>query len=123
MLLSAEQFSQILSTLRSDAIFGRDSEHRTAPRVGLRMKATITCRTASGSNVRRNVSIRDISIRGIGLVASVPMEPAGYFVIVFRGHAESISVLYRVVRCSVTTDKQYLVGARFDRYLGPNAKN
>ena len=71
----------------------------------------------------RKVSIRDISLKGIGLVASEPLEIGGYFVIVFRGSIESISVLYKVVRCAATSDKQYLVGARFDRYLGENAKN
>ncbi len=121
MALSAEQFSAILDTLRSDAKCGRDCEQRVDPRVGLRVKATVTCLQDTGKAVHRPVWIRDISVGGLGLVASQRIEKGGHFVIVFEGGNDKITVVYRVARCEEAAKNQYIIGARFDRCVKANS--
>ena len=120
MSLSAEQFSAILDTLRSDVMCGRDCEQRVVPRVGLRVRATVTCRQGTGKAVQRQVWIRDISVGGLGLVASERIEKGSHFVIVFEGGHDKITIVYRVTRCGEAAKNQYIIGARFDRCIQAN---
>ncbi len=116
MALSAEQFSAILDHLRSDATCGRDSEERVAPRVGLRVRATVTCWKADHKTVSGKVWIRDISVGGIGLLIHDLIEKGSLFVIVFEGGNGNITVVYRVVRCQEAGKNQYIVGGLFEKF-------
>ena len=123
MALSAEQFSAILDHLRSDATGGRDSEHRVAPRVGLRVQATVTYWQTDHKTVSRKVWIRDISVGGIGLVTHDLIEKGSLFVIVFEGGEGKVTVVYRVVRCQEAGKSQYIVGGLFEKFGESRAKS
>src|SRR4051812_43569372 len=98
MALSADQFKQILASLKSDTPDRSLSEKRTAPRVGLRTK--ITLYMDADPTRPTDVWVRDLSASGIGFVNGYPMEADREFLIRFptRGH-HALSVVYTVMHC------------------------
>jgi len=117
MQLSAERFEQIVTSLKSDAICGRNSEQRSAPRVGLRVRVRIALRDAKGVVARRTVWVRNVSTSGIGIVDTEPIKVGTHFVVYFEGRGDSMAVLYSAVRCLASSGGVYSIGAKFERYL------
>lgn len=124
MRLSAEQYEQIVAALRSDQGRKRQSDKRTAPRVGLRMQLRIIPCIPTKTPQKHLLRIRDISVSGIGLIHTEPMLPGTFFLAGFqRANGESLLVLYRVVRCMYLGHRQYTVGATFERLITPEMLN
>ena len=125
MRLTAEQYEQIVTSLRSDSTRTRHHEKRHSPRVGLRMQVTvIPCVTGQPAK-QYEMWVRDLSTNGIGLIGSEPARVGSYFLAVFkRATNETLTVLYRVVNCRQQTDRQYSIGAKLDRVIdaGPAAE-
>ena len=114
MALSADQFKQIVDSLRSDTSDRGASERRAAPRVGLRTKVTIFM---DGDESRpTGVWVRDLSANGIGFVHGRPIEQNRELLIKLpmRGN-HWLSVIYRVMHCKDLSKNLYFVGARLDR--------
>jgi hypothetical protein len=123
MNLSAEQFEHIIAALRSDAICGRNAEQRAAPRVGMRMQVSVALLNNGAAITRHQVRVRDISITGIGLLASEEIQIGTYFAVHFAGRDDGVTVLYQVVRSQAVGEKMYQVGASFVQYLNAAGKN
>ena len=114
MSLSADQFTQIVASLKSDAPDKGSFEKRSAPRVGLRTKITIYM---DGDPTRgMDVWIRDLSANGIGFVHGHPLEANREFLIKFpmRGN-HSLAVVYSVMHCKDLSKSLFFIGARMDR--------
>src|SRR5260221_5039039 len=113
MQLTADQFNDILSSLRSDALAGR----RGAPRVGLRIQVTIIpC--AEHDVVEQVVWLRDLSVSGMGFVHSRPFPPGSFLVAKFqRDSGESIAVLVEVMRTKKLGPTSYEIGTRIERMI------
>ena len=121
MRLTAEQFEQIVTSLRSDAAHGQH-EKRRSPRVGLRMQVTVVPCVAGQPVKQQEMKIRDVSADGIGLIGTEPAKVGDYFLAVFRrATKETLTVLYRVVNCRQHTDRQYAIGAKLDRVVAATA--
>jgi hypothetical protein len=114
MALSADQFKQIVASLKSDAPDRGTYEKRAAPRVGLRTKVTIYM---DGDPTRpTDVWVRDLSANGIGFVHGRPIEQNREFLIKFPMCGNHwLSVVYSVMHCKDLSKNLYFVGARLDR--------
>jgi hypothetical protein len=123
MVLSAEKFEIILASLRSDAVCGRNQEKRNNPRVGVRMHVNIAFRRADDVMTTCTMRVRDISLKGIGLLGSTEIPEGTFFAIQLSGRAERVAVVYRVVRCQPIGSDMFQVGASFEQYIGSEAKN
>src|SRR5437764_4137704 len=123
MVLSADKFELILASLRSDAVCGRNQEKRNDPRVGVRMHVNVAFRGAGDVMTCATMRVRDISIKGIGLLGSTHNPLGTFFAIHLSGRGQRIAVVYRVVRCQPIGSDMYQVGAAFEKYIGPEAKN
>jgi len=113
MQLTADQFNDILTSLRSDALAGR----RSAPRVGLRIQVTIIpC--ADAAVVEQTAWLRDLSVSGMGFVHSRPFPPGSFLVVKFqRTSGETIAVLVEVMRTKKLGPTSYEVGTRIERMI------
>lgn len=123
MKLTAEQFEQIVASLRSDAGPGGGPQKRRAPRVGLRAVVTVVpvggrLPTGGLPPAARQARVRELSADGIGLVHPGPLSPGSSFVAVLpRGTGEVLGAVYRVTRCDRRGDRDFGVGARLVRMV------
>jgi hypothetical protein len=117
--LPAEQFKEIIRSLRSDGQGRRSLEKRTGPRVGLR--ARLSLRIHRAGVLSKNsilVWLRDLSVEGIGLVHSQPLEDGDEFLAEFPlRNQQNLNVLYRVVHCKMLSKNLFCIGARLVRML------
>jgi hypothetical protein len=117
--LPAEQFKEIIRSLRSDGQGRRSLEKRTGPRVGLRARLTI--RRHRGGVLSKNsilVWLRDLSVEGIGLVHSQVLDDGEEFIAEFPlRNQQNLNVLYRVVHCKMLSKNLFCIGARLVRML------
>lgn len=117
MQLSAEQFEQIVASLRNNAGSSlRLHERRTSARAGLRARVTLV--PCSAAPQPRLVWLRDLAAGGISFVCPEPLD-AGSFVVVSmpREDGSLFNLLYVVVRCRRAGAAQYLCGARLERVV------
>jgi hypothetical protein len=120
MPLSAEQFKQIIESLRSDSPTRSGFEKRTAPRVGLRTKLMIY----PNCDQSRPLSawLRDLSATGIGIVDSRPLETGSEFLVLFPLRGKwSLSAYYTVMHCEDLARNLYFIGARLERIVEDSA--
>src|SRR5215207_7538318 len=97
MRLTAEQFEQILASLKSDTSRPRSQDKRSSPRVGVRMQATIIPCLPGEDAKPHVVWVRDLSVHGIGLVHNDSLPVGSYFLALFQRKAgERLTVLYTV---------------------------
>jgi hypothetical protein len=122
--LTAQLYKQILASLRSDSSSSRTTEKRGQGRVGLRCSVDII---PSVPNAKRiNVWVRDISLRGIGIVSPVNLPEGTLFIAQLPSERESpLVVTYRVVHCHRINSDLYSVGciletAAFESSENPN---
>jgi hypothetical protein len=118
MKLSAEMFKQIIASLKSDRSSSRGHEKRSEGRVGLRCSADVIPSLFGDKGARAiTVWVRDISVNGIGLVASTLLERNAEFVLPFihDGH-NPLSVRYKVRYVKKISRDLYSIGASFERF-------
>ena len=118
MTLQAEQYEQIIAGLRSERNRARGCEHRSSPRVGMRMKVSvIPCRTGVRARMHE-VWLRDISATGVAFVFPEAMAVGAYAVIVLpRAGGSTLNMLFAVTRCHRLSSGQFCVGAKLNRVI------
>lgn len=116
MALSAEQFKEIIESLRSDSPANGSFEKRASPRVGLRTKLTIY---PSGDTQKGfAVWVRDLSATGIGIVHSEPLQSGMEFLVRFPLRAtEHLSAYYTVMHCRMISRNLWFTGARLKQIV------
>ena len=115
MRLSAEQFTDIIASLKSDGLGGR----RNSPRVGMRLQVPIIPCLDDAKQVKEQVVwLKDLSITGMCFVHGKGMPIGSFFVARFaREKDEPLAVLLEVVRCKKLGATSYEVGAKIDRVI------
>ena len=118
MKMTAEQFEQIVSRLRSDNNAGRQHEKRMSPRVGVRVQATMIPSTPGHKASQHLVWIRDLSQHGICLLHSAALPRGSHFIVAFkRRTGESLTAVYQVAHCQKQSSHQFAIGAKLDRVM------
>jgi hypothetical protein len=118
MKLTAEQFEQILASLKSDSSRPRQQDKRSSPRVGIRMQVTIVPCLQGVPVTPHLVWVRDVSAHGMGLIHHEPLPIGSYFLALFqRKGGERLTVLYKVASCSRLSTQQTLIGGQIDRVI------
>jgi hypothetical protein len=114
--LTAQLYKQILASLKSDPP-NRSTNKRAQGRVGLRCSVQIT--PVSFGDTGANpfvVWVRDISMKGIGIVTSMPMSENSTFVAHFSRDPEPpLAVNYKVIYCRRLSSDLYSVGAALEQ--------
>jgi PilZ domain len=66
--------------------------------------------------------IRDLSSTGVGLFSSAPFEPGTSLILRLQSRVDcrSVSLVARVVHCSLHYSGQWIVGCRLDQKLPPD---
>jgi hypothetical protein len=115
MRLSAEQFTDIISSLKSDTAGGR----RNSPRVGMRLQVPIIPCLDNAAHVKEQVVwLKDLSVTGMCFVHGTGMPVGSFFVARFaREKDEPLAVLLEVVRCKKLGANSYEVGSKIDRVI------
>ncbi len=97
MELTAGLFEQVLRTLRADATLREQRQH---PRVGLRVRAEVHPLISPAPPEPLQVWVRDLSLQGIGLIASVPLPVGLTFELRLKDRdSAALVVRFRVLRC------------------------
>jgi hypothetical protein len=113
MQLTSDQFHEIISSLRSDALAGR----RGAPRVGLRLQVSIIPCTQTHAQ-EETVWLRDLSVTGMGFVHSRHLPVGSFLVIKFqRDGSDSIAILVEVTRSKQVGASSFEIGTRIERLV------
>jgi hypothetical protein len=97
---------------------GLPDDRRREPRSPIRRRIVIERLGApEGEETCVDVRLIDCSPRGLGFIATFPMEPGESFIarLSFRGLT---LVLYTVRHCRPTAPGKWLIGAEFDGYTG-----
>ncbi len=117
--LSAELFSEIVTSLKSDSRTSRSKEHRTEGRVGLRSNLDlILCAYGDTGEQRATVWVRDVSIKGMGFVCSTRIAEGVNFIAQFTRESQPpVSILYEVRYCGRIAHGLFGVGARLERVM------
>lgn len=115
MRLTAQQFTEIMASLKSDEAGGR----RGAPRVGMRLQVpVIPCLDDPKLIKEQVVWLKDLSVSGMCFVHAAGMSIGSFFVARFaRERDEPLAVLLEVVRCKKLGPTSYEVGAKIDRVI------
>ncbi len=117
--LTADMLNDIVSNLKSDNGGARGQDKRTQGRVGLRGALDVVpCTFSKVSNKPISVWVRDISVSGIGLLASSRFEEGLEFIARFvREGRPPLCILYKVRYCRRVSSDLMSVGASFDRVM------
>src|SRR5215469_6015612 len=122
MVLSSQQFAEVVNYLRSRAGLSLGSEKRRTTRMELRAKIVVAPVIDGRCPRRVNVLTRDISIEGIGLLTAVAIKDNHQFVAFLpRSDSTTVFVLTRVLHCAVVADGLFSLGCQFDKVLTPQA--
>jgi hypothetical protein len=119
MHLSAEQYKEIIKSLKSHGWERHNSEQRIRPRVGLRSQLAIRPRSSGVASPRAlQVWLRNLSRSGIGIVHSQGLDEGTEFVAEFPGYNHrNLSVLYSVAHCKPLSKALFGIGAKFKGLL------
>lgn len=120
MILTADRYEQIISTLRSDDPSVRGSEKRLSPRVGLRMQIVLLPKSQGPRTIanRLTVWLRNLSAAGIGFIHPKPIAKGSRLIACLpRDREDFLTILYQVIHCTRVVDGQYHIGARLEQIL------
>lgn len=118
MNLTADQFQDIISTLRSDSGSPRNAEKRASPRVGLRARICISPMFEGGLPRWITAWVRDLSSDGMGLTQNEPLHAGTRFLVRFpRRGLRPLEVIYVVAHCRALAKQIFSVGARLERVV------
>jgi hypothetical protein len=116
--LTAEWFSQIIATLKSDTHQTKGHEKRTEGRVGLRCQLDLIPKQGDVIGKPITVWVRDISVNGIGLVSSKPVETGIELIASFARHGmPPLAVVYKVRYARRLSGDLYSVGANLKKVV------
>lgn len=118
MHLSTQHFAEVVDALRMGAVTTAAHERRQVTRIEVQCPLQIAQYANGGSADERDVLTRDISIGGIGLMQSIPMEASEQIVVRLpRREKPPMFVLAQVAYCHRLAEGIYGIGARFGRLL------
>ena len=118
MVLTAQQYAEIVNYLRNRLGPGAGSEKRRTTRMELRSRIICTPITDGMPGQRFSVLTRDISMDGIGLLTAIPIKQGQQFIAMLpRNDAETVFVLCDVMHCGVLADGLFSLGCRFLKLL------
>ena len=119
MSLSAEQFREIVRSLKSDGVGVRSSEKRAGPRVGLRCRLSIRhFKNGRADETPTMVWLRDLSAAGIGVVHSQYLEEGQAFIAEFPlRNSRCLGVMYKVVHTKTISKNLHSIGAMLERVM------
>jgi hypothetical protein len=107
--LTAQLYQEILASLRSDSPQSRTTEKRAQGRVGLRCSVDIIPATPRAKPV--TVWVRDISMKGIGIVSPVGIPEGMMFIVQLpRDREAPLTVTYKVVHCRRINSDLFSIG-------------
>lgn len=117
MSLTAQQYGEVVSHFRQGgSAAGR--EKRRASRVDINGTVELAVLNKGAPAKRFSVCARDISINGLGLLSSVPIDKGQPFVVILpRGKGEPINVMCEATYCGTMADGIHSIGCRFTRVL------
>jgi len=118
MLISAQQFAEIVNYLRNKASVSLGSEKRRTTRMELRAKVICTPINDGMPGQRFSVLTRDLSMEGIGLLTAIPIKQGQQFIAMLpRNDAETVFILCDVMHCGVVADGMFALGCRYLKVL------
>lgn len=122
MVLTSQQFAEIIHFLRNRVIPTRGEEKRRATRIDLKSQVVVVPVDHGVSGERMTAMTRDISMEGIGLLSGVAM-PSGQQLVAFLpiGGGETQFVLCEVTHCGMIVDGIFTLGCRFVQVLSKQA--
>lgn len=122
MVLTAQQFSEVLRFLRGREALLRGNEKRRATRMDVKAKLIIAPVTSSGCGERIGMLTRDISLDGLGLLTAIPMLKDQRFIALLPvSDSTTLFVLTEIMYCAVVADGLFTLGCRFVKVLPAQA--
>jgi hypothetical protein len=122
MVLTSQQFAEIIHFLRNRVVPTRGAEKRRATRIELKSQIVVVPVDHGVSGERMTAMTRDISMEGMGLLSGVAM-PSGQQLVAFLpiGDGETQFVLCEVTHCGMIVDGIFTLGCRFVQVLSKQA--
>jgi hypothetical protein len=125
MELPAQLFTELAERARFEpaGTRGTGPNRRTAPRVRIAMEAAVV-RLNAGPKVKPlAITIRDLSIRGVGFEGPEPFRVTDQFALrLIRADGSILWVQCEVVRWAPIAADRFSVGAMFHKFLATPAK-
>ena len=116
MRLSAERYEQILDKLKSDSQAGKD--RRNEPRVGLPGETPLVGVSQTGKRIADTVRVRDVSRRGIGLIANQMLPAKQRFMLQLQyENGKPLWLVCCATNCRPIDGGRFVVGARVEQLL------
>jgi hypothetical protein len=116
MKLSVELFRETVDQLRGGSTIRR-SERRAAPRIGLRCRIELLPIVSGVIGKPIEVTTRDISRTGIGLLSGQQMNPGDHFLIRVpheKGKEKPLALYCTVRSCHEISKLMYAIGCSFE---------
>lgn len=123
MVLSGQQFSEVVSYLRDKVAASlAGSEKRRTSRMDLKSRIVIIPLRRGSSGDRISVLTRDISLEGIGLLAGIAVPKGQQFIALLpRSENDTVFVLCETMYCAVVADGMFTLGCRFIKVVQRDA--
>jgi hypothetical protein len=114
MQLTAQQFSEVLMSLRGSGSPTSDTEQRRFSRMNVQAKVAVASIVNGRAARCYTVLTQDISFGGIGLMQSVELEHGSRLLVRLpRGEKPPLMVVAAVARCKTLADGLFGIGAEF----------
>jgi hypothetical protein len=117
MKFTPQDFADVLEMLRGPSARASASEQRKSARLSVHAKVNFATYDATSNSLRHRFSglTRDISITGVGLFQTIPLQSDEQFVLTLPRRSKSpICVICHVMHCRPLADGLFAIGAEFD---------
>jgi hypothetical protein len=122
MQLTAQQFSEILMSLRGSGSPTSDAEQRRFSRMNVQAKVAVASIVDGKAARCYTVLVQDISFGGISLMQSVELEHGSRLLVRLpRGEKPPLMMVAAVSRCTMLADGLFDIGAKFVVEVDANA--
>lgn len=126
MELPAELFTELAERARFEPVGtrgGRGSKRRAAPRVRIALEAAVV-RLGAGPKVKPlAVTIRDLSVRGVGFEGPEAFRVTDQFALrLIRADGSAVWVQCEVARWAPIAADRFSIGATFQKFLATPVK-
>ena len=118
MVLTAQQFSEVLQFLRGREAAMKGAEKRRATRMDVKARIIIAPVSNTGCGERVGMLTRDISLDGMGLLTALPILRGQIFLALLpKSENETLFVLTEVIYCGVVADGLFSLGCRYAKVV------
>ncbi len=117
--LSTQQFADLVAGLRSETNRGRGHELRSATRIEVNCRIVIWPILDTGKvGEAQTVLARDVSLTGLGILTSVPLEAGAQFITGLpRPRLQPLMIRYVVRHSRELSDGIHAIGGSFEQVL------